>query len=245
MAGTPDGAGSGAGVAGPRQGKGLRIALIAGIAVVAAVLVVLGVTQLYASMQTGDDVPAPAVGSGDDAPAVTRDLAELDGDWSVADGSEAGYRVDEVLNGTDVTVVGRTSQVTGTVTVSGGELTAADVEVDTASIETDEAARDSQFQGILSTTEYPAATFSATEAVDISAVADGETVAVEVPGTMTITGTSQDVTAEIEVRLTDAGAELAASIPVTFADYGIEAPDLGFVTVEDDGFVEAQLSLAQ
>jgi hypothetical protein len=33
------------------------------------------------------------------------------------------------------------------------------------------------------------------------------------------------------------------SIPLTFADFGIEAPDLGFVSVEDQGSVEFLLRL--
>ncbi|MFJ3403593.1 YceI family protein [Promicromonospora sp. NPDC090134] len=220
------------------------------IAVALAVLVVLAAlgflaTRIYASMQTGDDVPAPAVGSS--APAATADVADLDGDWTVADDSEAGYRVDEVLSGQDVTVVGRTEQVTGSGTVADGELTAATVEVDLASITTDESARDGQFQGILDTRTHPTATFELTDPVDITAVADGGTVTVDARGTMTIKGIAQEVTAGLEIRLADDGgdvvAELAATVPVTFADYGVEAPDLGFVTVEDDGLVEAELTL--
>lgn len=223
---------------------GRKIAVALGVLVVLAALGFLA-TRVYASMQTGDDVPAPAVGSS--APAATADPADLDGDWTVADGSEAGYRVDEVLSGQDVTVVGRTEQVTGSGTVADGELTAASVEVDLASITTDESARDGQFQGILDTRTYPTATFELTDPVDITAVADGGTVTVDAPGTMTIKGVTQEVTAGLEIRLADDGgdvvAELAATVPVTFADYGVEAPDLGFVTVEDDGFVEADLTL--
>lgn len=227
-----------------KRSKLPRNLLIVGIALVLALVVVLVATQIYVSAQTGNDVPEPGVAS-DDAPAVARDLADLDGDWTVSGGSEAGYRVDEVLNGQDVTVVGRTSQVTGTITVADGDLTSATVEVTTAAIETDESARDNQFQGILRTTQFPTATFATTETVDIAAVADGETVTVEVPGTMEIMGTTNQVTAEVEVRLTEAGADLAASIPVSFDDYGVEAPDLGFVRVEDSGTVEAELHLSQ
>ncbi|MFD7310097.1 YceI family protein [Promicromonospora sp. NPDC059942] len=223
---------------------GRKIVVALGVLVVVVGLGFLA-TRIYAGLQTGGDVPAPAVGSS--APAATADPADLDGDWTVADGSEAGYRVNEVLSGQDVTVVGRTPQVTGSGTVADGELTAASVEVDLASITTDESARDGQFQGILDTRTYPTATFELTDPVDITAVADGGTVTVDAPGTMTIKGVTQDVTAGLEIRLADDGgdvvAELAATVPVTFADYGVEAPDLGFVTVEDDGFVEAELTL--
>lgn len=225
---------------------GRKIAIALGVLVVLASLGFLA-TRIYASMQTGDDVPAPAVGSS--APAATAAVADLDGDWTVSDGSEAGYRVDEVLSGQDVTVVGRTEQVTGSGTVADGELTAATVEVDLASITTDEAARDGQFQGILDTRTFPTATFELTAPVDVTAVADGETVTVDAPGSMTIKGTTRDVTAALEIRLAadgdDVVAELAATVPVTFADYDVQAPDLGFVTVEDTGFVEADLTLSR
>nr|WP_245542796.1 hypothetical protein [Pseudoclavibacter soli] len=37
----------------------------------------------------------------------------------------------------------------------------------------------------------------------------------------------------------------AGSIPITFADFGVTAPSLGFVSVEDHGEVEFLLNLAQ
>jgi polyisoprenoid-binding protein YceI len=229
--------------AGPASTPGRRpgrIVVWAIVAVAVLAALVFGATRLYASQQTGDDVAAPAVGTG--AP-VTADPAELDGTYTVAEGSEAGYRVDEVLAGQDVTVVGRTTTVTGSATIADSQLTEATIEVDMASIETDESQRDAQFQNILGTSEFATATFALTEPVDVSAVAEGETVTVEAPGTMTIMGTSQDVTATLQVRLTEGGAEVSAQIPVVFADYGVTAPDLGFVTVEDEGFVEAELAL--
>jgi polyisoprenoid-binding protein YceI len=73
-------------------------------------------------------------------------LADTDGVWTVTDGSTAGYRVDEVLNGADVTVAGTTGRVTGTVEVAAGELTAAQVTVDVASITTDSGRRDAYFR---------------------------------------------------------------------------------------------------
>ncbi len=34
-------------------------------------------------------------------------------------------------------------------------------------------------------------------------------------------------------------------IPITFADFGVEAPSLGFVKVEPQGFVEFELNLTK
>ncbi|MFE6971677.1 YceI family protein [Isoptericola sp. NPDC057653] len=226
----------------PRR-RATRIVVGALVAVLLLAALGFAAIRLYAGQQTGGDVAEPTVAGA--ATAVTADPADLDGAYAVGDGSEAGYRVDEVLAGKDVTVVGRTSEVTGSATIAGGELTEATIDVDMASIETDESQRDARFQDILGTAEFPTATFELSEPVDVSAVADGETVTVDAAGTMTIQGVPQDVTATLQVRLTEDGAAVSTQVPVTFADYGVTAPDLGFVTVEDDGFVEAELALTR
>ncbi len=53
------------------------------------------------------------------------------------------------------------------------------------------------------------------------------------------------VTVDAEVGLTETGARVAGSVPVTFADFGVQAPDLGFVSVEEAGEVEFLLDLVQ
>nr|WP_237465345.1 YceI family protein [Leucobacter luti] len=176
--------------------------------------------------------------------------AELDpltlaGTWEVAAESEAGYRVDEVLNGTDVTVTGRTPDVTGTLQISDDGLTleAATLTVDVASISTDSEQRDSYFRDqALRTSEFPEATFTLTDPVTLEAApASGETVRTSATGELTLAGKAQTVIAEVEVRSDGETAEIAGSIPITFADFGVTAPSLGFVSVEPDGFVEFQL----
>lgn len=37
--------------------------------------------------------------------------------------------------------------------------------------------------------------------------------------------------------------QVIGSIPITFADFDVEAPSLGFVTVEDEGSIEFSLQL--
>ena len=65
---------------------------------------------------------------------------------------------------------------------------------------------------------------------------------------VTVTGdlTGRDAAGAVRaVRRPDAGrcVDASGSIPLTFADFGIEAPDLGFVSVEDQGSVEFLLHL--
>lgn len=185
---------------------------------------------------------APSDASNADASAATSDLS---GEWTVADGSFAGYRVDEVLNGTDVTVTGRTSRVDGTLTVDGLSLTGAELTVDVASIETDSANRDDYFRTTaLRTAEFPTATFVLGEPITVAEVPTvGEVQQVTATGELTLAGRTQQVTVELEAVLDGSTGQVAGSIPITFADYGVEAPDLGFVSVEPDGFVEFSLEL--
>ncbi len=66
---------------------------------------------------------------------------------------------------------------------------------------------------------------------------------VTLTGDLTVAGAAQPVRFELSVP--DAGrcVDASGSIPLTFADFGIEAPDLGFVSVDDQGSVEFLLRL--
>ena len=224
--------------------------LIALAVAVVAVLAVVGGTALYAKIENdrapealGLSSPTATAGS-TSAPAGPVDLDSLAGTWTISDGSQAGYRVDEVLNGQDVTVVGRTSDVTGSVTVTGSELTAADVTVSMTSVTTDNSSRDRQFLDILSTSQHPTSTFVLTSPVDISAIAGG-VASVDASGDLTVAGVTRPVTVEFKAQTTSDGVEVSGVIPVTFSDFDIDAPDLGFVKVEDAGTVEMLLQLTQ
>jgi polyisoprenoid-binding protein YceI len=209
------------------------------VAVVAAGAI--GGPLVYAALE-GDAPPAPTVqAQPSDAALVT----DTDGTWTVAAGSSAGYRVHEVLNGADVEVAGTTDQVTGSVVVAGGDLTDADVTVDVASITTDSGQRDSYFRGnVMDVDAHPTATFAVTQVVDLPEVT-GTPVTVPVTGELTLKGVTRQVQTEISVVRTGAGVDVSGSVPVTFGDHGIEAPDLRFVRVDDQGAVEFFLHLTR
>ena len=188
------------------------------------------------------DPDAAAAPAGDDAPAEV----DVDGTWTSDGGSLAGYRIDEVLSGQEVTVVGRTAEVEAEVVIADGLLTAATITVDTASIETDESARDAYFRRALGVAENPTATFVLGEPVDVSDVGDAAgTVVVEAAGTLTLAGVARDVVATLEVQRTADGVAVAGSVPLVLTDHGLTAPDFGFVAVQPDGIVEVQLRLVR
>lgn len=186
---------------------------------------------------------APSTATGTPA-AVNPD--DLSGTWAVTGDSFAGYRVDEVLQGQDVTVTGRTSGVTGDLTVDSLALTEATISVDVASIATDEGARDAYFRDTaMEAGKFPAATFTLTEPVTLQAPVAGVAQTVDATGDLTLHGVTQPVTVALQAALTDTGGQVVGSIPITFSDYGVDAPNLGFVSVEDQGSVEFELFLAQ
>lgn len=179
-------------------------------------------------------------------PEETTGPFTVDGSWQVAEGSEAGYRLDEVLFGQATTPVGRTEQVSGTVVVQDGMLTEAQVVVDVATISTDESARDAYFRRALDTTEYPEATFELTEPVDVTSVSTASAaVPVSAAGRLTLRGETVPVSATLEVRRAESGVEIAGSIPIVLDDFGLKAPDLEIVKVQPEGLVEWRIDLTQ
>lgn len=221
--------------------------VIAVVALLALAGIAVGGSALYAKIENDKAPDALALST----PTATTDGAspglteqDLAGTWTVSDGSQAGYRVAEVLNGQDVTVVGRTSDVEGTVTIDGTSLSAADVTVSMTTITTDNSNRDGQFLDILKTSEFPTATFTLTEPVDVSGVTEGTT-SVQATGELTVAGVSAPVVVALDAQTTATGVEVSGSIPVTFSDFGVDAPDLGFVKVEGTGTVEMLLTLAK
>jgi polyisoprenoid-binding protein YceI len=223
---------------------------IAGGVVVAGGAALAFGPSVYAGYANSVVEAAPTIAPGGSAtanstaPAVNAD--DLSGSWSVGEDSFAGYRVDEVLQNQDVTVTGRTSDVTGDLTVDALSLTAATITVDVASIATDEPARDAYFRdNALNVDEFPTATFTLTEPVTIQAPVAGVAQTVTAVGELTLHGVTQPATVELQAALTEAGGQVVGSIPITFSDFGVEAPDLGFVSVEDTGSVEFSLNLTQ
>jgi polyisoprenoid-binding protein YceI len=222
------------------------------VVVVAASLVAAGAVASLAGPAFYRDVmvaPAPQAPAVSDAAAPGAAIAPsaVQGVWHVGDGSYAGYRVDEVLGGTDVTVVGRTDRVEGTVTVDGGALTAASFTVDVASITTDSGSRDSYFRNTaMQTFRHPSATFVLTEPVrPPSAPRRGAAQSVVATGELSLAGVTRTVAVRLDAMFDGERARVAGTIPIAFGDYGIEPPNLGFVRVADAGSVEFSLTLVR
>ncbi|ROO84417.1 polyisoprenoid-binding protein YceI [Actinocorallia herbida] len=187
---------------------------------------------------------AAAAGAAGEAGAA----ASADGAWKVGTGSQAGYRVKEVLFGQSVEAVGRTDDVTGDLTITGSTVNEGSFTVQMAGVKSDQERRDAQFQGrIMSVGQFPTSTFKLTSPIELGTLpAVGAQANAEAKGELTLKGKTQPVTFPVTASRTAADTfEVAGQIPVTFADYGIANPSFGGISVEDDGQVEFLLKFTR
>jgi polyisoprenoid-binding protein YceI len=216
---------------------------------VAALLLVTGGTWTYIHVFS-DKAPAPLTLEGrvennvasttTTAAGVTAAPASFDGTWIATTGSQAGYRINEVLFGQSTEAVGRTGNVDGSLTISGTRVETADISVDLASVTSDKSQRDNQFRGrIMSVTKYPTATFKLTSPIDLGSLpADGATVSVPATGDLTLHGVTKSVTTTVTAKRTGGTIQVNGTLPVLFADYGIADPSFGPASTQDHGVIE-------
>ena len=213
--------------------------------------------------ETAADAGAADAGTGQtDAEVVSADqtadsLGSLAGVWAVqvAEGavdlqvepavSFAGFRVNEVLGGRigDFTAVGRTADVSGSIELTDTALVAVIVEVTMSTLRTDNGSRDGQVRRALNTNEFPVATFTLTEPLDLPAgMAEGAALSGSAHGDLTIKGVTNRATFDMQAQLVGDTIVAVGSSEVVFSDYGVTAPTAPVVvSVEDHGIMEFQL----
>ena len=158
-------------------------------------------------------------------------------------GSQAGYRVKEVLFGQDNEAVGRTTAVTGQLTIAGTAVSDTTVTVDLTKVSSDKDRRDSQFHGrIMNTAAFPTATFKLSQPITVAST--GDKVSSKANGDLTLKGTTREAVADIQAQRSGATIRVSGSIPVTFAEWNIPNPSFGPVTTEDHGVIEFLLVLS-
>ena len=232
--------------------------LIGGIVVLA--VLIAGGTWLYIHVVVGpapaplslksatSSTPAATVSGGAGTGAAAVSAADIAGTWTVAAGSEVGYRVNEVLAGQQNVAVGRTSVITGSLTIRGRQVTAASFTVPMNTIMSDQASRDAQFNGrIMQTATYPKGTLSLTAPITLGALpARGIVRTYRAIADLTLHGQTRQVAFGLQAEWTAAGISVSGSIPVAFADWGISNPSFaGFVTTQDHGLLEFLLNFGK
>ena len=196
-------------------------------------------TETTSAGQTADSLGSLA---GVWAVQVAEDAGDLQGEPVV---SFAGFRVDEVLGGRigDFTAVGRTADVSGSIELTDTALVAVTVEVTMSTLRTDNGSRDGQVRRALNTNEFPVATFTLTEPLDLPAgMAEGAALSGSAHGDLTIKGVTNRATFDLQAQLVGDTIVAVGSSEVVFSDYGVTAPTAPVVvSVEDHGIMEFQL----
>jgi polyisoprenoid-binding protein YceI len=129
-------------------------------------------------------------------------------------------------------------------TVAGEEVAAVDVEVDLTTLESDSGTRDGALRSRgLESDQFPTATFSLTEPVELPDGLSGDgSASASATGELTIHGVTKEVAVEVDVDLAGSTAAVVGQAPVLLSDFGIEAPT-GFsvLSIQDDGVFEFQI----
>jgi polyisoprenoid-binding protein YceI len=176
------------------------------------------------------------------------DVASVDGTYQVGSGSQAGYRVTEVLIGQNSTAVGRTTKIWGSVTISGASLTTGTFTVDMASVESDQSERNSHFDGpIMDVAQYPTATLKLTKQISLGTIPlVASKVTLTATGDLTMHGVTRQVTFPLTAERTTGGIYALADVPIVFADWDIANPSIGgFVTTQSSGTLEVLVHLTK
>ena len=223
-----------------RRGTKVVIVATATLAIVGG-----GGYTVFALLAGGGEAPA-ALPSASFQPASVVSGATADGTWNLdASPSFVGYRVREKLAilSAPSDAVGRTTAIMGTLSISGRQVTKVDVTADLTQLQSDRSMRDQRIHSVgLETDRFPTATFTLTKPIAFDAVpAQGTEVDVKATGNLTLHGVTKTVVFPLRARWAGDTIDVAGPLAVQFADYGIQAPNSGFVTTEDHGTIELQL----
>ena len=237
---------------GIRRSRWIKGTVIGGIALVA---LLVGGPFIYIHVVEGDPPAALSVDKRTTDTQATHNAdasdgattGSLDGTWKVASGSQAGYRVKEVLFGQNTTAVGRTSGVTGHMTIAGTAVTAAAFTADMTSVTSDQSQRDGQFRGrIMETSRYPTAMFTLTRPIDLGSVPGaGEKKIYSAVGDLTLHGVTRTVTISLTTQRSGTQIMISGQIPIMFADYNINNPSFGGIRTDNDGIMEVGLTFTR
>jgi polyisoprenoid-binding protein YceI len=217
-------------------------ACLVGAVLLVAVLAIGG-PFVYARYLAPEAAAPLSVGT----PQPAAPVGQLATAYTVGPGSEAGYRVSEVLTGQRIDAVGRTSDVTGSVQTADTRVTAGEITVDMRTVKSDQSRRDEYFTGdLMETGRYPNAVFTLTQPVDLGAeFTSSGPVTVDATGTLTVKDVTREVTFPLTAVRDGDTIGVSGAVPVTFTDFGIEPPSFGdFVKVDPTGRIEFLLVLS-
>src|SRR2546430_11920103 len=237
-----------------RDRRNLIVGGLAGAALLGALALGIGYFVVFAGsspqkLALSSPTASPSsTASSDSSPSAAA------GTWTVASGSQAGYRVREQLAGLAAPgdEVARTSSVHGGITIAASgstySVTAVSITVDVNTLTSDRSMRDQRVHRMgLESDRYPTASFVLSTPITVPADAgNGQAFQISATGKLTLHGVTRTVTIPIDARLSGSQIDLVGALTVPLSDFGTTPPRLGgFVSVQDNATMEVQLKLAR
>jgi polyisoprenoid-binding protein YceI len=215
----------------------------------ALVVVVVLAAGLFAWYIFGSNVPAkPKLHASSNTIGGPRSPV---GSWHVVRGKNVfvGYRIKELFGDALLKrdAVGRAGAVNGRLTIAGDRVTAATVGVEMNDLGSDRDARDAYVRDTtLETAKFPTARFTLTKPIALpAAVTRGKVLhGLRATGRMLLHGVTRPMTFVLDGRWNGRTIDVVGSAPIILRDYGIEPPDTVIASVDDNGTVEHDLTLA-
>jgi polyisoprenoid-binding protein YceI len=140
--------------------------------------------------------------------------------------------------------VGRTVDVSGTMTIKGQTVPSADITATLTSLTSDRAPRDNFIHNLgLESDKFPKAEFKLTQPIQLPSVPKvGDTQKVTAVGDLTLHGQTKSVSAPLETRWNGPTIQVTGLVPITFADFGMQALSIPTLTTDDKGSLEINLT---
>ena len=217
------------------------VAVVVLLAIGGGVAVVLGTHRAPSPLALSSPAPVAASGA-----AV--------GNWTVAAGSEVGYRVKEqfIDQPGPTEAVARTTKISGGFRVegSGTALQAVGIRftADLSALQSQDQyanykvyQRDFFIRSIyLQTDQFPKADFTAASVTIPPGIESGP-ISVTIAGTLKVHGVTKPVTTQLQAQRNATGVEVAGSINVDMRDFGVEVPSISFTTAQPEVVIEYHL----
>ncbi len=210
--------------------------------------VVVGTVMLGGGIMLGKNLlsDGPARFTIETTEGQTVEVQVLEGEWGVEPRSEAGYRVEKVLLGNKVDVVGRGPLRNGSLRIEAGRVVMAEFRVEMAQLRTESDERDRAFrERIMDTSRWPAAVFTLSEPIllEQEATSDGLFTG-EFTGTLQMRGRERSTTFQYQARYLSTGEiQVVARTTAGFDQWGIENPSQPGVIVKESAELEISLFL--
>ncbi|MFB9325580.1 YceI family protein [Paenibacillus aurantiacus] len=213
----------------------------------AAIVVLAGGGYITYDYFTGNQVEIKEVIGEADAATASGAIVtgeQLNGDWTIADGSEVYISMTtskETVNMTAGTVTGKWTIDTA----NAGQMTAEGT-VDLEGLDSGNPMRDGHIKGdqYLNAAAHPQATFTAASIDGFpESWSEGVAVPLQLKGTLNVRGVDKEVVFDSQAVYDQGQVKLEGSTIVTFADFGMKNPHQVLVETENDVKVELQLLL--